>query len=231
LNKNGKIKIKGRKIMRYGYARVSTKEQDETRQVEALRNKGVQEIVIEKASGKNFIDRTEWQKLMAKVVVDDVIVVKSLDRLGRNNEEIKKTFELLAKRNVYLEFIDNEILNTRATTEAEKMSQKLIQPIILHLMGFFAERERQMIKERQAEAYKQLETDEKGRKLSNKKKDKHGNKKICGRPNKVENLTKKQKDVINRWILKTIKTDECILLSGLGRSTLFRIKKQMLENN
>jgi len=217
--------------MRYGYARVSTREQDEARQVEALQRAGVQEIVVEKASGKNFIDRTEWQKLMAKVVVDDVIVVKSLDRLGRNNEEIKKTFELLAKRNVYLEFIDNEILNTRATTEAEKMSQKLIQPIILHLMGFFAERERQMIKERQAEAYKQLEIDEKGRKLSNKKKDRYGNKKICGRPNKVENLTKKQKDVINRWILKTIKTDECILLSGLGRSTLFRIKKQMLENN
>lgn len=217
--------------MRYGYARVSTREQDEARQVEALQKAGVQEIIIEKASGKNFIDRTEWQKLMAKVVVDDVIVVKSLDRLGRNNEEIKKTFELLAKRSVYLEFIDNEILNTRATTEAEKMSQKLIQPIILHLMGFFAERERQMIKERQAEAYKQLEIDEKGRKLSNKKKDRYGNKKICGRPNAFENLTKKQKDVINRWISKAIKTDECILLSGLGRSTLFRIKKQMLENN
>ena len=84
--------------MRYGYARVSTREQDEARQVEALQRAGVQEIVIEKASGKNFIDRTEWQKLMAKVVVDDVIVVKSLDRLGRNNEEIKKTFELNDKR-------------------------------------------------------------------------------------------------------------------------------------
>lgn len=211
--------------MRYGYARVSTREQDEARQVEALQRAGVQEIIIEKASGKNFVDRKEWQKLMAKVVVDDVIVVKSLDRLGRNNEEIKKTFELLAKRNVYLEFIDNEILNTRATTEAEKMSQKLIQPIILHLMGFFAERERKMIKERQAEAYKQLEKDEKGRLISRKK----GT--VCGRPNIFENLTKKQKDIINRWILKTIKTDECVALTGIGRSTLFRIKKQMLENN
>lgn len=217
--------------MRYGYARVSTREQDETRQVEALKRAGVQEIIIEKASGKNFIDREEWQKLMAKVVPDDVIVVKSLDRLGRNNAEIKETFELLAKRSVYLEFIDNEILNTRATTEAEKMSQNLIQPIVLHLMGFFAERERQMIKERQAEAYKQLETDKKGRKLSNKKFDKNGNKKICGRPNIFENLTKKQKNVINRWILKAIKTDECVALTGIGRSTLFRIKKQMLENN
>jgi recombinase len=217
--------------MRYGYARVSTREQDETRQVEALKRAGVQEIIIEKASGKNFIDREEWQKLMAKVVPDDVIVVKSLDRLGRNNAEIKETFELLAKRSVYLEFIDNEILNTRATTEAEKMSQNLIQPIVLHLMGFFAERERQMIKERQAEAYKQLETDKKGRKLSNKKFDKNGNKKVCGRPNAFENLTKKQKDIINRWILKAIKTDECVALTGIGRSTLFRIKKQILENN
>lgn len=217
--------------MRYGYARVSTREQDETRQVEALKRAGVQEIIIEKASGKNFIDREEWQKLMAKVVPDDVIVVKSLDRLGRNNAEIKETFELLAKRSVYLEFIDNEILNTRATTEAEKMSQNLIQPIVLHLMGFFAERERQMIKERQAEAYKQLETDKKGRKLSNKKFDKNGNKKVCGRPNAFENLTKKQKDIINRWILKAIKTDECVALTGIGRSTLFRIKKQMLEKN
>ena len=123
--------------MRYGYARVSTKEQDETRQVEALRNKGVQEIVIEKASGKNFIDRTEWQKLMAKIVVDDVIVVKSLDRLGRNNAEIKETFELLSKKQVYLEFLDNEILNTKKpTTEAEKLTQELLQPIVLHLLGY-----------------------------------------------------------------------------------------------
>ena len=157
MNKNGKRKIKGRKIIRYGYARVSTKEQDETRQVEALRNKGVQEIVIEKASGKNFIDRTEWQKLMAKIVVDDVIVVKSLDRLGRNNAEIKETFELLSKKQVYLEFLDNEILNTKKpTTEAEKLTQELLQPIVLHLLGYFAERERKLIKERQRITFKEF---------------------------------------------------------------------------
>ena len=156
--------------MRYGYARVSTREQDEARQIKALKNKGVQEIIIEKASGKNFIDRQEWQKLMAKVVVDDVIVVKSLDRLGRNNAEIKETFELLSKKQVYLEFIDNDILNTRKPiTETDKLNQKLVQPIILHLLGYFAERERELIKERQTEAYVQLEVDSKGRKLSNKK--------------------------------------------------------------
>ena len=216
--------------MRYGYARVSTREQDEARQIKALKNKGVQEIIIEKASGKNFIDRQEWQKLMAKVVVDDVIVVKSLDRLGRNNAEIKETFELLSKKQVYLEFIDNDILNTRKPiTETDKLNQKLVQPIILHLLGYFAERERELIKERQTEAYVQLEVDSKGRKLSNKKVNKDGSKKICGRPNKVENLTKKQKDIINRWILKAIKTSEAVQLTGLSRSTLFRIKKTFCE--
>ena len=214
--------------MRYGYARISTREQDEARQIEVLRQAGVQEIIIEKASGKNFIDRTEWQKLMAKVVVDDVIVVKSLDRLGRNSAEIKETFELLSKKQVYLEFIDNAILNTKAVTEAEKLNKKLVHPIVLHLLGYFAERELKLIKERQSEAYRQLETDEKGRKLSNRKFNKDGSKKICGRPNKVENLTKKQKDIINRWILKAIKTSEAIQLTGLSRSTLFRIKKNVL---
>lgn len=216
--------------MRYGYARVSTREQDETRQIEALRNKGVQKIFTDKASGKNFVDRKEWQKLMAKVVVDDVIVVKSLDRLGRNNAEIKEMFEVLAQKQVYLEFIDNQILNTKKPeNETEKMVQELVKPIILHLLGYFAERERELIKERQAEAYKQLETDTKGRKLSNKKFNRDGSKKICGRPNKIENLSKKQKDIINRWILKAIKTDECVALTRIGRSTLFRIKKQLQE--
>ena len=167
---------------------------------------------------------------MSKVVVGDVIVVKSLDRLGRNNAEIKETFELLSKKQVYLEFIDNDILNTRKpVTETDKLSQKLVQPIILHLLGYFAEHERELIKERQTEAYAQLEVDSKGRKLSNKKINKDGSKKICGRPNKVENLTKKQKDIINRWILKAIKTSEAIQLTGLSRSTLFRVKKTFCE--
>ena len=71
--------------------------------------------------------------------------------------------------------------------------------------------------------------DSKGRKLSNKKINKDGSKKICGRPNKMENLTKKQKDIINKWILKAIKTSEAVQLTGLSRSTLFRIKKTFCE--
>ena len=138
--------------MKYGYVRISTREQDEARQVEAIKSAGIDEdnIIIEKSSGKNFIDRKKWQELMAKVVVGNVIVIKSLDRLGRNNTEIKDTFELLSKKKVYLKFLDTPILNTEAPkNEMEKIAMEMIQPIILHLLGFFAEQERKNIKERQ----------------------------------------------------------------------------------
>ena len=138
--------------MKYGYVRISTREQDEVRQVEAIKSAGIDEdnIIIEKSSGKNFIDRKKWQELMAKVVVGNVIVIKSLDGLGRNNTEIKDTFELLSKKKVYLKFLDTPILNTEAPkNEMEKIAMEMIQPIILHLLGFFAEQERKNIKERQ----------------------------------------------------------------------------------
>ena len=94
--------------MKYGYLRVSTNTQDETRQREALKKYGVLEenIYLDKASGKNFIDRTEWQRLLVKVIIGDIIVIKELDRLGRNNAEIKETFILLKNKGVYLEFLD-----------------------------------------------------------------------------------------------------------------------------
>lgn len=219
--------------MKYGYVRISTREQDEARQVEAIKSAGVDEdnIIVEKASGKNFIDRKKWQELMAKVVVDDIIVIKSLDRLGRNNTEIKDTFELLSKKKVYLKFLDMPILNTEAPkNEMEKMAMEMVQPIVLHLMGFFAEQERKNIKERQREAYKLLKKDDKGRLRSNKKIDKKtGQGIICGRPGKIENLTQSQKELIKSWINGNIKVEECANYSKIGRATLFKIKK-MIRN-
>ena len=134
---------------------------------------------------------------MTKVVVGDIIVIKSLDRLGRNNTEAPKN-------------------------EMEKMTMEMIQPIILHLLGFFAEQERKNIKERQNEAYKLLKRDDKGRLRSNKKIDKQiGQGIICGRPNKIENLTESQKKLIKSWLNGNIKIEECIIYSKIGRATLF----------
>lgn len=206
--------------MKYGYLRVSTNTQDETRQREALKKYGVLEenIYLDKASGKNFIDRTEWQKLLVKVIIGDIIVIKELDRLGRNNAEIKETFILLKNKGVYLEFLDQPLLNT---TNKSQIEIELVQPIILHLLGYFAEKEREKIKIRQKEAYDSLEKDSKGRKISRKKN------KVVGRPNKIEKILQDNNEIIKLWIEKKITTKKILEILNISRSSLFRIKNEI----
>ena len=206
--------------MKYGYLRVSTNTQDETRQREALKKYGVLEenIYLDKASGKNFIDRTEWQKLLVKVIIGDIIVIKELDRLGRNNAEIKETFILLKNKGVYLEFLDQPLLNT---TNKSQIEIELVQPIILHLLGYFAEKEREKIKIRQKEAYDSLEKDSKGRKISRKKN------KVVGRPNKIEKILQDNSEIIKLWIEKKITTKKILEILNISRSSLFRIKNEI----
>ena len=206
--------------MKYGYLRVSTNTQDETRQREALKKYGVLEenIYLDKASGKNFIDRTEWQKLLVKVIIGDIIVIKELDRLGRNNAEIKETFILLKNKGVYLEFLDQPLLNT---TNKSQIEIELVQPIILHLLGYFAEKEREKIKIRQKEAYDSLEKDSKGRKISRKKN------KVVGRPNKIEKILQDNNEIIKLWIEKKITTKKILEILNISRSSLFRIKNDI----
>ena len=126
-------------MKKYGYIRVSSNTQDETRQKEAMLQKGVllENIFLDKASGKNFIDRSEWLKILAKVVIGDVIVIKELDRLGRNNNEIKENYKLIKEKGVFLEFIDEPILNTYGKSSLEI---ELIQPLVLHLLGYITEK-------------------------------------------------------------------------------------------
>lgn len=206
--------------MKYGYLRVSTNTQDETRQREALKKYGVLEenIYLDKASGKNFIDRTEWQKLLVKVIIGDIIVIKELDRLGRNNAEIKETFILLKNKGVYLEFLDQPLLNT---TNKSQIEIELVQPIILHLLGYFAEKEREKIRTRQKEAYDSLEKDSKGRKISRKKN------KVVGRPNKIEKILQDNNEIIKLWIEKKITTKKTLEILNISRSSLFRIKNEI----
>ena len=206
--------------MKYGYVRVSTNTQDETRQREALKKYGVLEenIYLDKASGKNFIDRTEWQKLLVKVIIGDIIVIKELDRLGRNNAEIKETFMLLKNKGVYLEFLDQPLLNT---TNKSQIEIELVQPIILHLLGYFAEKEREKIRTRQKEAYDSLEKDSKGRKISRKKN------KVVGRPNKIEKILQDNSEIIKLWIEKKITTKKTLEILNISRSSLFRIKNEI----
>jgi len=197
--------------MKYGYIRVSTRHQDETRQSLALIEAGVSKdnIFIDKSTGTTFIGREAWEKLLAKVVIGDIIVIKELDRLGRNNEEIKKNFELLNKKGVYLEFLEQPLLNTYGMS---KLERELLQPIVLHLLGYFAEKENEKRKTRQAEAYASLPRDEKGRMISRKKN------KPVGRPNALDNLTAEQRRAIELFTNSQISLEECIKLSNLKRN-------------
>lgn len=205
--------------MIYGYVRVSSKYQNEDRETLLLKERGVssENIFIDKESGKDF-KRAAWNSLMAKLVIGDTIIIKELDRMGRNNKEIKENFELIKNKGCYLEFLENPLLSTK---DKSKIEIELIQPLILHLLGYFAEKEREKIIVRQKEAYAALERDERGRLISKKKK------KVVGRPSKIDNLSLEQKRFINAWIDKSIKISDCIKATGIKKTTLFKIKKEM----
>ncbi|MDD7411490.1 recombinase family protein [Fusobacterium gastrosuis] len=209
-------------MKKYGYIRVSSNTQDETRQKEAMIKKSVlpEDIFLDKASGKNFIDRSEWGKMLAKVVIGDVIVIKELDRLGRNNDEIKENYKLIKDKGVFLEFIDEPILNTYGKSDLEI---ELIQPLVLHLLGYIAEKEREKILKRQKEAYSTLNKDKKGRLLSRKKG------KVVGRPNKVEQILNEHWEILNLWINGKIKSKEIREVLKISESTLYRIKQELKE--
>ena len=211
--------------MRYGYARVSTSEQDETRQVEMLLKAGVEEknITIEKKSGKDFKNRTGWKNLLAEMVINDTVVITSLDRMGRNYDELVKMYQKLIDKGISLEILDFPMLST--TGKKQETEYKLIQQISLAVLSYVAENERKAMKKRQRQGYDNLEKDAKGRLISRKKGV------VCGRPNLLENLTDRQKELIKQWIAKTLKTSECLELTKISRSSLYRIKKEMLENN
>ena len=134
----------------YGYARVSTRSQREDRQMIALQEFGVavEHIVVEKQSGKNF-DRPLYRELVLMLRPGDVLVVKSIDRLGRNYEEILEQWGSLTKeKRVAIVVLDMPLLDTR---EGRDLTGTLVSDIVLQLLSYVAQTEREFIRQRQAE--------------------------------------------------------------------------------
>lgn len=134
--------------MKVGYVRVSTVDQNETRQIEAMKADGVEKIYMDKKSGKDF-NRPEYQKMIASLQKGDILVIHSIDRLGRNYEEIiaewrKITLEIEADIIVQ----DMPLLNT---TQNKDLTGTLIADIVLQLLSYVAQRERENIRQRQKE--------------------------------------------------------------------------------
>ncbi|MDO5813293.1 MAG: recombinase family protein [Bacillota bacterium] len=136
--------------MNYGYARVSTKDQNELRQIIALKKFGVCEknIYTDKQSGKDF-ERENYKKLIKLLKKDDVFVVKSIDRLGRNYDEILEQWYFLTKeKDVAIVVLDMPLLDTRRNKD---LIGSLIADIVLQLLSYVAQTEREFIHQRQAE--------------------------------------------------------------------------------
>lgn len=134
----------------YGYARVSTRSQKEDRQLAALKDFGVAEerITVEKQSGKNF-DRPLYQSLTQALRPGDILVVKSIDRLGRNYDEILEQWAFITKiKRAAIVVLDMPLLDTR---EGRDLTGTLVADIVLQLLSYVAQTEREFLRQRQAE--------------------------------------------------------------------------------
>ncbi len=134
----------------YGYVRVSTKEQNLDRQILALREFGIPDKFIcqEKQSGKDF-ERPVYKRLVKKLKSGDTLVIKSIDRLGRNYDEILEQWRIITKeKRADIVVLDMPLLDTR---QGRDLTGTLIADIVLQLLSYIAQTEREFIRQRQAE--------------------------------------------------------------------------------
>lgn len=135
---------------KYGYIRVSSKEQNEDRQVKAMADLGIvsKNIYMDKQSGQNF-DRKEYKKLLKKLDNNSILYIKSIDRLGRNYTELNEQWRIITKEiKADIVVIDMPLLDTR---REKNLMGTLISDIVLSLLSYVAENERINIRQRQAE--------------------------------------------------------------------------------
>jgi DNA invertase Pin-like site-specific DNA recombinase len=195
----------------YGYVRVSTKEQNEDRQMIALREMDVPEknIYIDKQSGKDF-DRPQYRRLVRRMKKDDLLYIKSIDRLGRNYEEIQNQWRIITKeKGVDIVVLDMPLLDTR---RGKDLVGTFLSDIVLQVLSFVAENERTNIRQRQAEGIEAA----KARGIR------------FGRP--PAPLPENFHEVYQQWRAKKISVGEAAEKCGMPRSTFF-YRAQVYENS
>ena len=190
----------------FGYCRVSSQDQNEDRQIEAMLELGINErdIFIDKCSGKNF-DRPQYQALKLQLRQGDTIIIKSIDRLGRNYRQICDEWREITKEiKADIKVIDLPLLDT---TRKDGLLGEVISDIVLQLLSYVAEQERAFIKQRQAEGIKIAK--EKGIKLG---------RPAIKRPDNWE-------DVYPEWNLGKITAREAMKRLGLKPNTFYKLVK------
>ncbi|PEM73756.1 integrase [Bacillus pseudomycoides] len=201
------------KHKKFGYVRVSSKDQNEERQIQNMKNLGIEErdIFIDKESGKNM-ERENYQMLKRLVRTGDTIVFDSLTRLGRNMNDTLEEFRYYEKHRVNLQFIKEPYINVNYTGESTNdVIQSAIQKATLTILSAFAEKERIDIKQRQAEGIALAR--KQGRRL--------------GRP-PVE-ITEEFTDAYKEWKSGSITAVGAMKKYGIKRSSFYKLAKQYEE--
>lgn len=198
--------------MVYGYARVSTAEQNEERQLVALDNAGVERenIFVDHQSGKDF-ERPNYRRLLSRMCAGDLLYVQSIDRLGRNYEEILKQWRLLTKEmNIDVCVIDMPLLDTR---NGKDLMGTFIADLVLQILSFVAENERASIRKRQAEGIAAA----KARGVQ------------FGRP--VSPLPENFEEVFRRWRDNELSVRDAAEACGMPKGAFYgKARRRMLEN-
>ena len=187
----------------YGYVRVSTREQNEERQMTALKEIPVPEenIYLDRQSGKDF-NRPMYQCLLRKLKQDDILYIKSIDRLGRDYAEILEQWRILTKeKSVDIVVLDMPLLDTR---RGKDLMGTLLSDIVLQVLSFAAENERKNIRQRQREGIEAAKL--RGVRF--------------GRPEKP--IPDNFRQVYHQWLVKEISGQEAARLCNLTSATFYR---------
>lgn len=191
----------------YGYVRVSSQDQNEIRQILAIEKTGLnaRNIYIDKQSGKDF-DRPAFQKLMTTLRPGDLLYVQSIDRLGRNYEEILRHWSILTREKlVDICVLDMPLLDTR---QGKDLLGTFIADLVLQILSFVAQNERENIRRRQEEGI--MAARQRGVRL--------------GRP-RVK-IPKEFGLLVTKWQQRELSLDEVLARCGFSKSTFYRLLRQ-----
>lgn len=192
----------------YGYVRVSSREQNEDRQMIALGDMDVpkENIFVDKQSGKDF-NRPRYKRLLRLLREDDILYIKSIDRLGRNYEEILEQWRFLTKKKrIDIVVLDMPLLDTR---RGKDLMGTFLSDIVLQVLSFVAENERKNIRERQKEGIEAAKL--RGVRF--------------GRP--AKELPENFDMIYKRFVEKEITSDEAADLCNVARATFYRKIKEL----
>lgn len=212
--------------MNWGYVRVSTNIQDETRQINSLLGAGVerQNIIVEKCSGKDFNRPLYLDLVNNKLKPFDTLYLTKLDRLGRNSALLEKEIKKITEtRLCSIKFVEQSMLNYIVTKENLNIENDIFKGLLLYIVSFLSEWERGAMLERQRRAYDNLERNEQGKLISRR------TGKVVGREKKVNSLTEEEKRLIKDWIKGKITCVRVMEILKISRPTLKKIKAEYLQ--